>query len=203
MPNSIDVAFRLGFHKMVKSDMAAKCRAMLNARPVCDFSGLEPGKAYCYKPPCGDRRELVVIGEVTPKRTQAVASIDGQAPRRIYRGYYTGTFSELDDDLFALAGINHDQIVTAAITGGLVVPPEVRREYPALFVEVPDRFAQANITAVERVSNAFSPMWVQRKQGVTTTTIDAQIEEAHRQIAQLQDTRLSGHRLESRCCSRL
>ena len=53
-----DVALRKGFHKLPAYDMAAKCRAMLDARPTCEFAGLEPGKTYCYKPSYGNRFEL-------------------------------------------------------------------------------------------------------------------------------------------------
>ena len=44
-------------------------------------------------------------------------------------------------------------------------------------------------TAAQRVANAFSPTWVRRTRPVSPATLDAQIEEAHRQIAMLQDTR--------------
>jgi hypothetical protein len=72
----------------------------------------------------------------------------------------------------------------------LEVPPEVRREYPALFVEIPERFAQPpRHTAAERVRNALNPLWVLRKNPIGPATFHAQIAEAHRQIAILQDTR--------------
>ena len=88
MSIGIDVALGKGFHKMIANNMARECRAMLDARPTCGFDGLQPGTTYCYKPPYGSRFELLTIGEVTPKRTQAVASIDGREPRRIYKGSY-------------------------------------------------------------------------------------------------------------------
>ena len=72
---------------------------LLDARPTCQFAELQPGKTYIYKPPYGNRMELLTVGEVTPKRTQAVASVNGGGPRRIYRGSYEGTFIELDADL--------------------------------------------------------------------------------------------------------
>jgi len=164
---------------------------MLDARPTCQFAALEPGKTYCYKPLYGNQFELLTIEEVTPKRTQAVASVDGREPRRIYKGSYMGTFVELDADLAALAGITHEMVVKAAVDAGLDVPPVVRREYPGLFVEIPERFAQPpRYTAAERVKNALNPTWVSRKEPVGPATLDAQIEEAHRQIAVLQDTRV-------------
>ena len=186
----IDVALRMGFHAMPAYDMSVKCRAMLDARPTCDFAGLEPGKTYVYKPPYGSMA-LVTVGEVTPKRTQAVASVNGSGACRIYRGSYTGPFSELDADLIALSPIKHEEAVKAALERGLAVPAEVRRQYPALFVEIPERFAQEpRHTAAERVKNALNPDWVLRTEPVGPATFDRQIEEAHQQIAILQDTRV-------------
>jgi len=173
-----DVALRKGFHKLPAYDMAAKCRAMLDARPTCEFAGLEPGKTYCYKPSYGNRFELVTVGEVTPKRTQAVASIDGREPRRIYKGSYTGTFAELDADLRALAGVTHETVVKAAVDAGLDVPPLVRREYPGLFVEIPERFANGHFSAVERVKQALLPAPFQREP-VSVADVDKFIEHAH------------------------
>ena len=177
-----DVALHKGFHKLIACDMAAKCRAMLDGRPKCGFDALRPGKTYCYKPPCGNRFELLTIGEVTPKRTQAVASVDGGAPRRIYKGSYTGTFAELDADLVALAGITHEVVVKAAVDAGLDVPPVVRREYPGIFVEIPDRFANGRFSAVERVKQALLPAPFQRE-AVSVADVDKFIEHAHYLIA--------------------
>jgi len=188
MTTGINVALRKGFHTMTASDTGREGRALLDARPTCDFAGLEPGKSYCYKPSYGDTVKMLAIGEVTPKRTQAIASVNSGEPRRIYKGDYAGTFIELDADLQALTGITHENIVAAAVTAGLDVPPAVRREYPALFVEIPERFAQPNTPAAERVTHALSNSWLKRDP-VTTVNLDAQIEEAHRRIAELQDTR--------------
>jgi len=189
-PVGIDVALRKGFHIIGAYEMSRECRALLDARPTCEFAGLKPGKTYIYKSSNGNKMQLLTIGEVTPKRTQAIASVNGSMARRIYKGDYTGTFSELDADLIALADVKHETIITAAVGTGLDVPPLVRREYPGLFVEIPEQFAQPpNISATERVTNAFSPAWVRRDKAVTPAILDAQIEEAHQQIARLQDTR--------------
>lgn len=188
--SGIDVALRKGFHKMPAFDMAQKCRAMLDKRPTCAFPELQPGKTYVYKASYGSHLELLTVGEVTPKRTQAVAAVNGNGPRRIYKGSYEGTFSELDADLIALSPVKHEEVVKAAVERGLDVPPEVRREYPNLFVEIPERFAQPpRHTAPERVRNALSDSWLRRTSPVSTATLDGQIEETHRQIAILQDTR--------------
>ncbi len=174
----IDVALRKGFYKLTAYDMAAKCRKMLDARPTCEFAAVEPGKTYCYKPSYGNRFELLTIGEVTPKRTQAVASVDGREPRRIYKGSYTGTFAKLDADLVALAGITHETVVKAAVDAGLDVPPVVRREHPQLFIEIPERFASGNWSAVERVKQALKPAPFQREP-VSVADMDGFIEHAH------------------------
>ena len=75
---------------------------MLDSRPTCGFADVQPGKTYVYKTPYGNHMEMLTVGEVTPKRTQAVASVNGNGPRRVYKGSYEGTFSELDADLVAL-----------------------------------------------------------------------------------------------------
>jgi hypothetical protein len=182
MSSGIDVALRKGFHRMVANDMARECRAMLDARPTCQFDGIQAGKSYCYKPPYGNRFELLTIGEVTPKRTQAVASVNGGEPRRIYKGSYTGTFVDLDADLRALTGITHEMIVKAAVDAGLEVPPEVRRQYPDLFIEIPERFANGRFSAVERVKQALQPAPFQRE-AVSVADVDKFIEHAHYLLA--------------------
>jgi hypothetical protein len=80
MSTGIDVALRKGFHTMPANAMAREARAMLDTRPTCRFDGLEPGKTYCYKPPYGNQFDLVAVREVTPKRTQAIASLGGREP---------------------------------------------------------------------------------------------------------------------------
>ena len=176
-----EVAFRKGFHRMVANDMARECRAMLDACPTCQFEGLEAGKSYCYKPSYGTPA-LVVVGQTTPKRRQAVASVNQGEPRRIYKGDYYGSFIELDADLHALTGITHEMIVTAAANAGMEVPPEVRRQYPGLFVEIPERFANGRFSAVERVTQALQPACFQREP-VSVADVDKFIEQAHYHLA--------------------
>lgn len=176
-----EVAFRKGFHTMVASDMARECKTILDRCPTCEFEGLEPGKSYCYKPSYGNPA-LVVVGQTTPKRKQAVASINNGEPRRIYKGDYYGSFIELDADLRALTGTTHEMIVKAAVDAGLDVPPEVRRQYPALFVEIPERFANGRFSAAERVTQSLTPQF---SDPVTVATIDQWIEHAHFLMANL------------------
>jgi hypothetical protein len=179
-----EVAIHKGFHRMTAYDMACECRAMLDACPTCEFEGLEPGKSYCCKPSYGTP-SLVVIGEVTPKRTQAVASVNNGEPRRIYKGNYHGaTFVELNDDLRDLTGITHEMIVAAAVRGNLEVPVEVRRQYPNLFVEIPERFANGRNTAAERVTQSLTPPMF-APAPVSPADIDAWIDTTHQSIASL------------------
>ena len=176
-----EVAFRKGFHRMVANDMARECRAMLDACPTCEFEGLEAGKSYCYKPSYGTAA-LVEVGQTTPKRRQAVASVNQGEPRRIYKGDYYGSFIELDADLRTLTGITHEMIVAAAVAAGMEVPPEVRRQYPGLFVEIPERFSNGRFSAVERVTQALQPACFQREP-VSVADVDKFIEHAHYLLA--------------------
>ena len=175
--SGIDVALRKGFQKMIANDMARECRAVLDACPTCEFEGLEAGKSYCYKPSYGTPA-LVVVGQTTPKRRQAVASVNQGEPRRIYKGDYYGNFIELDADLRALTGITHEAIVKTALDVGLDVPPIVRREYPDLFVEIPERFANGRFSAAERVKQALQPAPFQREP-VSVADVDKFIEHTH------------------------
>ena len=80
--------------------------------------------------------------------------------------------------LRALTGITHEMIVTAAVAVGMEVPPEVRRQYPSLFVEIPERFANGHFSAVERVKQALLPAPFQREP-VSVADVDKFIEHAH------------------------
>jgi hypothetical protein len=177
-----DVALRLGFHKMEANEMAKKCRAMLDACPHCSFAELQAGKTYCYIGTSYSHPALVVIGEVSPKHTQAVASVNNGEPRKIYKGSYGGTFIELDADLRALTGLTHEKIVEAAAGAGCEIPGVVRRQYPGLFVEIPERFASGHFSAVDRVTQALQPAPFQR-QPVSIADVDEFIEQAHYLIA--------------------
>jgi hypothetical protein len=170
------VAIRKGFHTLTSSDMAHAGRAMLDARPTCEFEGLEGGKSYCYQPSHG-AASMVSVGQTTPKRRQATVSVNGGVPRRIYKGDYSGKFIELDADLYTLAGTTHEMIVKGAVDAGLDVPPIVRREYPDVFVEIPDRFATGNFSAVERVKQALQPAPFQHEP-VSVDDVDNFIERA-------------------------
>ncbi len=86
--------------------------------------------------------------------------------------------SELNADLRALIGVTHEMIVAAAVAAGLDVPAEVRREYPALFVEIPERFANGRFSAVERVTQSLTPPPFS-KAPVSVADIDAWIGESH------------------------
>jgi len=176
MSTGIDVALRKGFHRVVANDMARECRAMLEACPTCQFEGIEAGKSYCYKPSYGTPA-LVVVGQVTAKRRQAVASVNQGAPRRIYKGDFYGTFSELSPDLRALVGVTHEMIVSAAVAAGMEVPPEVRCQYPPLFVEIPQRFANGRFSPAERVTQSLAPPF--STAAVSVADIDKWIEHAH------------------------
>lgn len=188
-PEGISIALARGYYTLTRSDMADACRTILAACPTCEFAGLEAGKSYQYRAYQGATAYLIEVKETTAKGGQAVVNIDRRCECRIYKGKYSGTFTELSADLIAMIGLTHEIVVRTAKANQLDIPPEVRREYPALFIEIPERFALDNKPAVERVVNAFSPSWVMRKDHLTTATLDAQIEEAHRDIARLQDTR--------------
>ena len=59
------------------------------------------------------------MGQTTPKKRQAVASVNKGAPQRIYKGDYSYKFVELDATLLALADVKHEEIVKSAVDAGL------------------------------------------------------------------------------------
>ena len=122
-------------------------------------------------------------GKRRPSAGRPPSASTSGALRRIYRGSYPGRFIELDADLLVLSGVSHEEIVKAAVAAGLEVPPEVRRQYPALFVTIPERFANGHHSAVERVTQALATAF--RKEPINVKDVDGWIDEAHKQIASL------------------
>ena len=177
-----EVAFRKGFHRMVANDMGRECRAMLDACPTCDFEGLEAGKSYCYKPSSG-ATALVVVGQTTPKRRQAVASVNQGEPRRIYRGDYYGRFIELGSDLRALDWHHprNDRYRRRGRRHGSAAgsPPAV----PDPVCRNPGAVCQRPPTAAERVTQSLSRPFPRAP--VSIADIDAWIAHAHESIASL------------------
>lgn len=100
-----------------------------------------------------------------------------------------GDFIELTAVLRSLLGVTHEAIVTAAVARGLVVPPRVRCEYPALFLDIPDRFAKPDEwnakTAAQRVKNTLHSDWGSKwpKKPVNAEAVDLWIETAHARLA--------------------
>ena len=158
---------------------AAPC---LTPARLANSPGLEPGKTYCYKPSYG------TIRPCDGRANDAEADASRRQRRRkgnpgaSTRATYTGNFIELDADLRALTGITHETVVKAAVDAGLDVPPIVRREYPGLFVEIPERFANGRFSAVERVKQALLPAPFQREP-VSVADVDKFIEHAHYLLA--------------------
>ena len=156
---------------------------MLDARPICQFEGPEAGRSYCYKPSYGQPC-LVAVGQTTP-RTPAghrqhqpgstAANLQGRLSRQVHR---TRRRSACPVRRFARGDCQ------AAVAAGLEVPPEVRRQYPALFVTIPERFANGHHSAVERVTQALTPPF--RKEPINVKDVDRMdSNEAHKQISSL------------------
>ena len=190
-PESITLAHRLGFHAMTRHAMAEHCRGMLAKCLPYSFAAIEPHRTYLYRTAGNNGGSMVRVREVTPKRTQAVVLIgDNDRPVRIHAGTWRGDFLELTPDLIALADADHREIVAAAVQAGLDVPPLVRREYPDLFVAVPERFAipdhtasEKKATAADRLRDALSDSYFYRPRAIGVREVDEWIEEAHKRIA--------------------
>ena len=151
-----EVAFRKGFHRLTAYDMNCQCRAALKTCPACEFEGLQAGKAYYYKPSNGRgaacRREANDAQRPASRRQRqsrgAATHLQGRLLRRFIG---TGRRSPRLDWRDA----RNDRCRRRG--RGNLTSAEVRREYPALFVEIPERFANGQFSAVERVTQSLAP----------------------------------------------
>lgn len=174
-------------------------RERIAARPVSDFRGLRVGQVYLRQARySGDGDEVFSVVRVTPGGGQIVArpyrASVADPPVRYHAGRYRdATFVELDEALIELLGVTHEAIVTEAVRRGLDVPPRVRCEYPALFIDIPVRFARSDEvggeTPGQRVATALAMDWGASwpKRPVTTEAVDRWIAEAHRRLARFRN----------------
>src|SRR5574340_388738 len=183
---SVAIALGLGLHNLTTQEWSDYMRGRVEACFKRSFTDLVTG-TYIYKN--GNRSDLLTVDRVMPQRTQAIVRVNNHT-KRVYKTAYPGVFYELDTELHSLVTVQHEEIIKAAVNQGIDVTPKVRREYPHLFVMIPERFAQAQCTAAERVTRALNETWVRRDHPLCAADLEAQIEEAHKQIAVLQDTRV-------------
>ena len=178
----IDLALKKGFHRMVARDVAQEGQAMLDARPSCQFEGLEAGKSYCCEPSYGQPC-LVVVGQTTPRSGRLPsASIAG------HRGESTGATIP--------AGLSNSTPIC------LSSPPSPtrrlsRRPWPPAWKCRPKSAGSIQLcssqsrsgsqtghhSAVERVTQSSATAF--RKEPINVEDVDGWIDEAHKQIASL------------------
>jgi len=191
-PESIALAHSLGLHALTRNTMATRLRDMLAACPTVEFSGLESGGVYAYKTYHGYQQ--IAVGRITPSGTQAEVSINGSMATRIRASGFRDKFIKLSPELITLSDASHAEIVGSAHNMGLLIPPQVRREHPDLFVTVPERFAIPDhtdslkkATAVDRLKDSLSESYFRRPCAVGVQQVDEWIEEAHHRIARGQN----------------
>ena len=162
--HDVDLGFRRGYHLVSSREMGAAMRAELLACATCTIAGLRESCWYEYA--MGQHHEVVVVLRTVPSGGQAEVAFltaKGMGQRdRIYAGRYHGEFRCLTTDLVRLLTVTHEEVVRYAIerVGASLIPPTVRREYPGLFLDVPDRFAKPDEfgakTAAERVKTTLA-----------------------------------------------
>lgn len=184
-----------GYYNLTRDEFSRVLRHTIERVPVVQFDGLKPGAVYLYQ-----KGPVLSVESVTPSGKQADVVFwrkgDEVAVRvRIYSGAYGGEFRPLNPDLIAMLGVTHEAIIKAFIEEckGIDIamrgiPAEVRREYPHLFVKIPEHFtvkcaAYTNgikETAQERVTSALSPCWcVPLKESSVMMIIDREHIELH------------------------
>lgn len=159
-----EIAFKWGYHKMSRNEMSKDMLARIQKGKHVSFAELTPG-TYMYD----QRKEVFIIGKLTPAKRQAEAIRLGPGGQRfstrLHSGNYSyGKFVALSDEIVSMLDVKHEAIIEEIVSreGPGPVPPMVRREYPQFFVEVPERFGIKDSayescfreTPRERVKNA-------------------------------------------------
>jgi hypothetical protein len=144
----LSFAIFLSLHQLTRSQFADKLKQLLTVNPAVDFSRLEAGQTYLslgYDDWRG--AQVFSVHAVSVKRTQATVSrpiSTGGTPGqfKLYFGSYRSSrFHRLDDATQTLIGVTHEEIIRSALARKLDIPPRVRREYPALFLDCPPRYS--------------------------------------------------------------
>jgi hypothetical protein len=182
-----------GYHRLTGFELGCVLRERIEAIPAQGFADLQAGETYIYRSGYGrgDGTVYVVLG-VAPKRGQArvVLHNDRGGEFKIYKGSSGGVFRRLDAHLIAMLGVDHARVVGDAVARGLDVPPSVRREHPAMFIEIPERFAKPEEwdakTPNDRVRKALTSHGFGGAPP-DAKAVDVWIEQAHRDLVRFRD----------------
>jgi len=138
-----EIAFKWGYHRMTSPEMAADLRKRIEKIPALAFSEMQVGATYLYRPGYGSDQGLVCLN-MTPSKKQADVRKLGKNDSvviRIHAASYRGKFQNLvPNGISTLFGVTHEAVVKLAVRRKLDVPVPVRREYPELFIKIPERF---------------------------------------------------------------
>jgi hypothetical protein len=187
-----------GFHRMRRSDCAGAMKAMYNACPVVEFADLKPGSIVSHENGgsgylSSTTYKIYRVVRHTPSGTQvALKPYPETYEVKLDRRTVRGKFRELSEETFAVLQVSHRMIVEEAIYRGLYIPPIVRREYPELFVDIPERFGftaphhYIRTTEAERVAESMFCGNFLRKP-TTEKTVLGWIDSAHGKIQEMAD----------------
>lgn len=185
------IAYTWNYYQMTAYDMAKDMRERIGDCPDASWEFLQTGQTYLYLPPHG-RQQVVNVVRFTPTRSQADAIMYKVGKVRLLRSEYVGygsCFYALTPELESLLGVTHAQIVEEAANAGLFIPPKVRRHYPALFVEIPERFAISDReSAAERVTRHLTPQFMDKYPG--PARMAELITKSHEYIRKLRDSQI-------------
>lgn len=188
------------FHQDTSASMTRVLRDLLDACPERDGKALSPGQTY-YQPQGSGRSRVFTVVRSTASRAQVIVRIHGEdAEKRLFQGDMRGaSFRELSPLLVSLLGVTHEDVVRAAIQEGLQVAPQARREYPDLFVDVPERVREYDVHRLPSATADDGLGWLRkalqtnfwagmRDPGdLTAGTVDGWIEQAHRDLSRIVD----------------
>lgn len=200
-PAGLSAAIEQGWHLSSQNDMANALRNYMFARPKRSFVTVEAGKIYYYKSKYGSSTRIFKIDRLTEKRGKlAVTDIsvpENSHSQDLFAGTWDGEFYELDDFLISMFGVTHRGVIEYALEeySSRIIPPEIRRCYPELFISIPKEFANRKVygdaepAEIERVRDTLRSNRYGSTSHIGPREIELFIEQTHHEIRSLQATK--------------
>lgn len=139
-------------HTLTAYDYRNALLKLLESNPEIRFENLTPG-TYWYKGHSVDYSRIARIHSLSAAKKKASMTIvgrtlafGGETAHDEYKGSWHGPFHPIDEDTVELARAKHEDLVKAAPIKS--VPGSVRREYPALFVDIPTKWTAREVSDV-------------------------------------------------------
>jgi hypothetical protein len=144
---ALEYALQLGAHALTRGEYKTLLLDIVLKSASVRFAALESGHIYFYNR-SGRERNIYRIGEISPKRKKCQLAVFGGLAQEAFASSLPGEFHEIAPRDAELATLQHLDIVIAAKKAALEIPPQVRREYPQLFVMIPSGFKAEDVASI-------------------------------------------------------